>query len=175
MRATGAPDPRRRVVIARVGGFYGVRGWVRLKSFSRPRENVFNYVPWLLDDGTGEQAWMPADTGVAGRGLVVRLEGIDNREQASRLLNRDVRILRSQLPELPAGEYYQSDLIGLRVVNADGAELGTVADIIETGAQDVLVVTGSSRELIPFVTDRIVRSVDLEQQRISVDWDTAVK
>ena len=175
MGAVGARDPRRRVVIARISGCYGVRGWVRLKSYTRPMENVFSYVPWLLDDGTGEQARMPAETGVAGRGLVVRFEGFNDRDQAAGLVNRDVYILRNQLPELPDGEYYQSDLIGLRVVNTGGAELGTVTDIIETGAQDVLVVTGTGRELIPFVTGRVIRSVDLERQCVCVDWDAMVE
>jgi 16S rRNA processing protein RimM len=105
-----------------------------------------------------------------GKGLVASLEGIEDRDIARLLVGADIYIERDQLPSLPEGEYYWTDLLGLQVINRQGQSLGEVVEILETGANDVLVVKGESRELIPWVWGTYLLDVDLEAGRITVDW-----
>lgn len=163
-------DDRQKVLIGRISGLLGVRGWVRLWSWTRPRENLFEYAPWLIcmDDGWREfrvLEWRPH-----GKGLVARLQGIEDRDQAARLLQRDIMVPREQLPALEEG-WYWVDLVGLEVVTAEGEILGRVTSLMETGANDVLVVAGERQRLIPFTPGHAVREVDMQAGRIVVDWD----
>ena len=107
-----------------------------------------------------------------GKGVIARLQGVDSREGAAALSGMTVSVRREQLPRTAPGEYYWVDLIGLRVTTTDGAELGTVASLIETGANDVLVVAGARERLIPFLPERTVTCVDLEAGTLTVDWDS---
>jgi len=103
--------------------------------------------------------------------IVAKLAGIDDRDAALALRGRAIWIDRSQLPEPGPGEYYWADLLGIRVETAEGRPLGVVAAMMETGANDVMVVAGEKERLIPFVPGKYVLTVDLEQQRLVVDWD----
>lgn len=164
--------PDETLVVGRVVGVFGVRGWVKIESYTDPRENIANYGPWRIRRGAGEERLLtPEAVQPRGKGLVARLAGVDSREQAEALLYGEIRIRREQLPELPPGEYYWRDLIGLAVVNRHGEVLGRVETLLETGANDVLVVREGEREmLIPYLPDRVIDSVDLESGRIHVDW-----
>ena len=106
-----------------------------------------------------------------GKTLIARLPGLGDRDTARSLIDTEIAVYRDQLPEAANGEYYWSDLVGLSVVTVQGEELGTVERLIETGANDVLVVTGDRERLVPFVVGRYVKSVDLGAGRIEVDWD----
>ena len=104
--------------------------------------------------------------------IVARLEGIDDRDQAAALMGADILIRRSQLPDLPEGEYYWTDLEGLQVSNLQGEQLGRVQRLFETGANAVMVVNDSRRErLIPYVSGQYVVAVDLAAGTMRVDWD----
>lgn len=111
------------------------------------------------------------DGGWRGKTLAVKIAEVDTREAAAALIGCSIFVERSNLPELPANEYYWTDLIGLDVLTEDGISLGLVEDMMETGANDVLVVRGEVERLIPFVLEQIVKSVDLEQRRLVVDWE----
>ncbi|MDX1432665.1 MAG: ribosome maturation factor RimM [Gammaproteobacteria bacterium] len=162
---------QRRVVVGRVSGVFGVRGWVRVRSHTEPAERLLDYSPWLLE-GAGEPRRLAPEQGRPhGEGLVAKLAGIDDRDQAMALVGADISVAREQLPALAEGEYYWVDLIGLEVVNREGRSLGRVADLMATGANDVLRVTGERERLIPFVTHDVVLAVDLAAGRIDVDWD----
>lgn len=166
--ASGEPAPV--LTLGRVAGLYGVRGWVKVYSYSRPPEAILNYTPWLL---CRSGRWEPvhvAERRLAGRQVLARLEGVEDRDQARELLGRDIGIRLDQLPPLPEGEYYWVQLIGLRVRNLAGAELGRVDHLLETGANDVLVVLGERERLIPYIP-QVVREVDLERGVLQVDWD----
>jgi 16S rRNA processing protein RimM len=161
----------RRIVVGKIAGVYGVKGWVKVRSFTKPEENILDYAPWHLE-GVG----LAFDVRVLdgrkhGSGLITHLEGVTDRDQAARLVGREITVPRECLPELEAGEYYWTDLLGLRVVNLDGVEFGLVAQIMETGANDVLVVAGERERLIPYIQGQAVREVDLAAGRILVDWD----
>jgi 16S rRNA processing protein RimM len=166
-----APTETQRLVIGRINGLYGVRGWVKVYSYTDPITNILDYSPWQLWQ---HGAWhsVKLQQGQAhGKGIIAQLEGCFDRDQAARLLGAEIAILREHLPPPPPDEYYWSDLIGLTVVNQAEQTLGVVERLLETGAHDVLVVQGERERLIPFVLERIVLAVDLTARRIQVDWD----
>lgn len=148
-----------------------MNGWVKVYSYTEPRENILRYRPWYLGSGDDWQAYSLAEGRRHGKGVIARLSGCDDRDQAAALMNREIGVTREQLPETAPGEYYWQDLIGLQVVNLDGDRLGRVDSLIETGAHDVLVISGERERLIPFVMERIVADVDLQRGVIRVDWD----
>lgn len=157
----------RNVVVGRIVGVYGVRGWVRVQSYTSPAENVLDYAPWLVG---GRQ--MQVVTGRHhGAGLAVQLAGIADRDVASTLVGSEITVPRAQLPATAHGEYYWADLIGLRVVNLEGVELGRVDHLFETGANDVLVVRGDRERLIPYVPGQVVQEIRLDDGSMRVDWD----
>ena len=148
-----------------------MRGWVRVYSHTRPRENILRYSPWYVKRA-GEWRPMPLAGGRRhGKGVVARLEGCVDRDQARLLIGADIGLRREQLPELPEGEFYWADLEGLAVEDLKGRPLGRVDHLLETGANDVLVVRGERERLIPFVYGQVVLDVDLRAGRIRVDWD----
>ncbi len=165
----------RRVTLGRVAGVYGVKGWIRVHSYTRPADNILKYRRWWLRHCDGMEVQVLAAQ-AQGNGLVAHLgtaagEPIDDRDVAAGLVGAEIDVEREALPTLAAGQYYWADLLGLRVEGADGVALGTVTDVTSNGAQDVLVVHEGERErLIPFVSPQIVREVDLDQGRIVCEW-----
>jgi 16S rRNA processing protein RimM len=170
-RSASTAADESRVIVGQLVGVYGVRGWLRLKSFTDPIENIVEYAPWQV---RFRGQWRDVDVVAArahGKGLVVQLDGVDDRDAAAAWVGSDVAVARDALPRLSNDEYYWSDLIGLEVVTTGGATLGHVDSLLETGANDVLVVRGDRERLIPFLPDRVVRKVDLDARRIEVEWD----
>jgi 16S rRNA processing protein RimM len=161
----------RRVVVGKIAGVYGVKGWVKVRSYTEPKENILDYAPWRLEGGDTPIEVRVLAGKAHGAGIVAQLEAMTDRDQAARLVGREISVLRECLPNLPEGEFYWMDLVGLRVVNLEGAEFGRVVQIMETGANDVLVVAGDRERLIPFALGQAVRQVDLAGGRILVDWD----
>jgi 16S rRNA processing protein RimM len=159
------------VIVGRVVGIFGIKGWIKLDSYTDPRENIEQYSPWLLRTGDrwtlfGVEAFQPH-----GKGLIAKLEGIDSRDEAASLAGRDIGIRPDQLPPLAEGEYYWHELIGLTVINRPGEVLGRVESLLQTGANDVLVVRRDGRELlIPYVPGRFIDAVDRQRGEIRVDW-----
>jgi 16S rRNA processing protein RimM len=162
-------EPDRQVVIGRITGIFGVRGWVRVFSYTDPLANILRYGPWQLGAAGDSRAVL--DGQLHGKGVVAQLAGISDRDQARALIGLEIRVPRERFPAAPADEYYWSDLIGLEVVTLAGEVLGQVTELQQTGAHDVLVVTGERRRLLPFVMGRVIRTVDLASGRIVVDWD----
>ena len=164
----------RRVEVGRIVGLHGVRGGLKLESWTDPRAMIFQYRPWTLvwPDGT-EREFAGARGQVHGKGLLAELPGVEDRDGAQALVGTAVFIPRDALPPPPEGEYYWADLEGLDVVTSEGETLGRVSHLVATGANDVLVVRdGAGRErLLPFVIGHCVMEVDLATARIVVDWD----
>jgi 16S rRNA processing protein RimM len=157
------------VCVGHILGAQGIKGWVRVFSNTSPRENILNYSPWFIEQDEGLKS-----VGVSGRlqgkKLVARLNGIEDRNRAEALIGCRILIEAAQLPGLETGDYYWSDLIGLKVETLQGETLGIVSSMLETGADDVMVLSGDRERLIPFVMDEIVREVDLGERRMVVDW-----
>ena len=159
------------VVMGRIAGLYGVRGWVKVLSETEPRDNILGYSPWYLKLSGKWVQMEPAEGRIHGKGLVTRIDGYTDRDAAVHLVGAEIAVHRDQLPAAGKGEYYWSDLIGLKVVNAAGVELGQVDHLLETGANDVLVVKGERERLIPYTPGQAVVKVDLEAALLTVEWD----
>ncbi|HEY0178247.1 MAG TPA: ribosome maturation factor RimM [Dokdonella sp.] len=167
----GGADEK-RVLLGRIVGIHGVRGELKLESYTEPRTQIFRYRPWLMRSASGESTLDGGDGRAQGKGLVVRLPGIADRDAAAALVGAEIWVPRSALPAPEPGEYYWSDLEGLEVATIDGVPLGRVSHLLATGANDVLVVRDHERErLIPFLVGRFVTQVDLDGGRLTVDWD----
>lgn len=161
----------RRVVVGRVGGAFGVRGWTRIHSATDPPGNILDYRPWQIErDGR----WAEIDVAASkmqGAQVLVRFDGCSDREAAISLRGCALATDRSRLPEPDEGEFYWADLIGLSVFDRRGVSLGEVERFLETGANDVMVVVGGKgRRLIPFLFGDVVRSVEIDSGRIIVEW-----
>ena len=158
--------------LGKISGVHGVKGWLKVFSFTRPMEGILDYPHWLLSKaGQPPRAIKIAEGRKQGRGLVVRLAEIDNRTAAEMLIGLDIHIARSELPAVENGECYWRDLIGLSVQTQQGEMLGTIKQIMETGANDVLVVHGDRERLIPYVQEQVIKQIDLEKGLMIVDWD----
>src|SRR5687768_8776799 len=117
-------DETNPIVVGRIGGAYGLKGWVKIISFTEPREGILDYKPWLLQLN---KIWQPVKIlagRLQGKGLVVQFENCHKPEDIKGLVNTEIGIHHHQLPKLPVGEYYWAELIGLRVVNSMNLELG---------------------------------------------------
>lgn len=154
-----------------VNGVFGVKGWIKVYSYTRPRDGIFDYPTWTLDKNGVANPYQIKDFRGDGTGLCARLVGIDERTLAESLVGARIMIPSSQLPPTVVDEYYWRDLIGLKVENLAGVTFGKVAEVMETGANDVLVVDGDERRLIPFIGDTIIE-VNLEAGRIQVNWES---
>ncbi|MDX1480753.1 MAG: ribosome maturation factor RimM [Woeseiaceae bacterium] len=170
MVPAGDRTARAPVVLGEVAGVYGVRGWVRIRSYTVPPEGLLDYRECLLGGADGWRNAMIETGRRQGKGIVLHLAGIDDRDAAQALIGCEIAVPREALPEPGDGRYYWTDLEGLEVRHTDGCVLGYVDHLIGTGANDVLVVRGDRDRLIPFVTESVVREVDLDDGVIVVDW-----
>lgn len=159
------------VIVGSISGPYGLKGWVHVKSFTEPPENLARYRPWLVRE---RGQWMerePRSVRRHGQGLVASFPGVEDRDQAALLSGLELGVAREVLPPLDADEYYWRDLQGLNVIDQRGEPLGCVERLMDIGVHAVLVVSGAGREiLIPFVP-RHVEQVDLVSGRVLVNWD----
>jgi 16S rRNA processing protein RimM len=159
------------ISVGKISGVFGVKGWVKVFSFTDPRENILTYSPWLLKKGDQTKAVNVVDGQLQGKTIVAQLCGINDRDQAASLMGCDIFISRDQLPKTAKGEYYWSELIGLNVETVDGVQLGVVDSLLETGANDVIIVQGERERVIPFLQGQTIINVDLDAGKIIVDWD----
>ena len=163
----------RQVLLGRIVGVFGVEGWVKLHSFTEPRENIFRYKPWTLRGPAGESTVDTPQGRAQGKGVVARLCGVDDRDAAAALVGTEIWVPREALPRPRKGEYYWADLEGMAVRTVEGVDLGRVSHLFATGANDVMVVQGDRERLIPFVVGLQVVAVDVDARCIEVDWDPA--
>lgn len=155
-----------------VAGVFGIKGAVKVFSHTDPRENILHYSPWLLKKNNQEQSVKVVSGHRQGHSVVVSLDGVSDRNLAEELIGWEIWIRKEDLPKPDPGEYYWLDLIGLEVRNTEAVFLGRVDHLLETGANDVLVVVdGQIERLIPFVQPETVKSVDLSAGQMVVDWD----
>ena len=159
------------MILGRISGLFGVKGWVKVYSYTEPREAVLNYDRWLLSGKNGWQEATVAEGQRHGKTVIVRNNGYADRDQAAGLIGTEIGVPRDELPEADSDHYYWSDLEGLSVVHRDGTEIGKVDHLLETGANDVMVVKGETERLVPFVMDKVVLGVDLVKGEIRVDWE----
>ena len=159
------------VVLGRISAVFGIKGWLKIFSYTDPREDILEYRDCLLmRDGTWQSATI-AEGKRHSKTVIARLAGVNDREAAAAYIGADVAVPREQMPSPGEGHYYWSDLEGLKVMHRDGTELGKVAYLLATGANDVLVVKGDREILVPFIPDDVILGVDLAKGLINVDWE----
>jgi 16S rRNA processing protein RimM len=166
-------DQGRRILLGRVTGAFGVRGEAKLESWTEPRHAIFGYQPWILRDPQGNERELRGVRGKqVGKNLVATLPGVADRDAIEAMRGTEIYVPRSALPPPGPGEFYWVDLEGLRVVNVEGVDFGTVSHLFATGANDVLVARDGERErMIPFVQPQYVTGVDFDTGVVTVDWD----
>jgi 16S rRNA processing protein RimM len=164
-----------QILVGRVNGLFGVRGWLRVFSYSRPPAQLLNYNPVLLKNEAGIwQSFEVEDKQAFADGkLVLKLKGIDEREAARALMGQDISIMPTQLVRSD-DDVYWVDLIGCELANQQGQVIGNIIDMMETGANDVMRVkrTNGEVELVPFVMEVVVKRVDLSAKQVVVDWES---
>ena len=165
------------VTMARIGKPHGLKGWVRIHSYTEPKSNIGNYrIFHIRSESTPTEIEMD-QIKQQGNVLVAHFKGFDQPEQSQELVGLELKISKADLPSLQTGEFYWHQLQGLNVVNLEGRNLGVVARLMETGANDVLVVSPSENSidqverLIPYLPDSVVKSIDLKQEVIKVEWE----
>lgn len=161
------------IKLGHIAGVFGVKGWVKIYSHTTPRDNILTYSPWQLQKkGQPVQSYDVKQGQLHGKSLIAQLQDIVDRSQAEALIGASIYIQRTQLPQLSAQDYYWADLQGLQVYNLLGVHLGVVDYLIETGANDVLIVKqgNGDEHLIPYI-DAVIQQVDLQEKRLLVDWD----
>jgi 16S rRNA processing protein RimM len=159
-----------KVIIGRLGHSYGVKGWLKVHSFTDPPERILQYQPWQVQH---QQEWhfiKVVDFSCRHKTILAKLDGCDTPEMAKTYANDTIAVERDQLPALPQGEYYWADLIGLRVINQEGIDFGVVDSLFATGSNDVLVIKGDRQRLLPY-TNQVIQQVDLANGTLLVAWD----
>lgn len=169
--SSGAPGNPDRVIVGRITGPFGVRGWVKVMSFTDPPAQVLEFPLWRAEQVRGgSRELRHAEGRRHGKGFVVRIEGVTDRDAAIALAKPELWIERRELPALRPGEYYRADLIGFEVVNREGLRLGRVDHFLDLPANVVMVVDGERELWVPLGRERHF-AVDLQARRVIVDWD----
>lgn len=163
-------DSSQKVIIGRLGAAYGIKGWLHLISFTDPISNIFSYKNWQLKKN-GQTLPIRLEAHKAhGKGYVIKIRDINDRELAAQHKGLEITIDRSELPQPKNEEYYWSDLVGLSVSTTTGESLGVIDYLFETGANDVIVTKGDKQHFIPYI-DGVIISVDLSTNNMTVEWE----
>ena len=171
-------NKEKEVTLGKVGAVYGIKGWLKIHSFTGETEAILDYFPWSLKLGNKIKSVEITDWRKHNNGLIVKIANIDDRDDAQAFVGSEILTTEASLPKLLGDDFYWRDLIGMSVVTTNGYDLGTVSDMMETGANDVLVVKANLNDgfskkerLIPYLIEQVIKSVSLENKQICVDWD----
>lgn len=172
-----AAAANKRVVLAKIGRVHGIKGWLKLNSFTSPPANILTYAELHTEVDNAPRLLHIDDSRQQQKGLIVHFEGFDDPETSSSLTGCEIWVHKLDMPALEAGSFYWHELQGLQVTNLQGQLFGSVQRLMETGANDVLVVAPTAEScdtrerLIPFLPESVIVEVSLQEQRITVDWD----
>jgi len=168
------------VAVGKISRVHGVRGWLKIHSYTEPEANIIDYQPWWVSlPGGGYQALKIDDWRAADKGILVHVQGIDDRDAASCYCQRNIEVDPKAFAQPEAGELYWYQLQGLKVFcHQDGRRLplGRIVSLMSTGANDVLVVQGDKESidqrerLLPFL-DQYIERIDLEAGELDISWD----
>jgi 16S rRNA processing protein RimM len=165
-------DTSALIELGAVGAPFGVRGWVKLRSFTDPPDRLLQHRSLRLGSGGDWTVYRIEASGHSGGQLTAKFSGVNDRDQAQALRGAPICVPRSELPQRDDKDYYRADLIGCEVVNLAGARLGKVQHFIETPAQVLMVVRGEREFWVPAVPLHL-RRVDLQARQVVVDWSDA--
>ena len=155
-----------RILIGKVSGCFGVKGWLKIFSYSEPRNNITQYSSWIVNG----VVYKAIESKQNGKLIVAKLKGIDDKETAFTFIGQKIEIEKEQLISLDNDQYYWHDLVGLEVTNKQGVKFGTIKSLLETGAHDVAIIKGERERIIPYIMGQTILEVNLEQNSMLVDW-----
>jgi 16S rRNA processing protein RimM len=168
------------LVIGKIGAPYGVKGWVKIISYTHDLDGVFTYSPWLLGQEQEGTEYAVDQWRTHNKGLVAKLVGVEDRDGAESIKNLEISIKAEMLPELDNDDVYWRDLVSMQVITVQGYNLGVIKELFETGANDVMLVKanlndayGQKERMVPYLLDQVVKQVDRQAKTITVDWDPA--
>ncbi|SNC58558.1 ribosome maturation factor RimM [Sodalis endosymbiont of Henestaris halophilus] len=177
-RIAAQSKPAESVIVGKMGAVYGIRGWIRVYSFTEKSESIFNYRPWFITKEDKLHLIELESWKRHNRDWIIKIRNIKNRKEAILLTNFEIIIDASQLPHLDNGEYYWKDLLGCQIVTVNGDKLGEVVGFMETGSNDAMVVKTNQKDafgikelLIPFIDGQVIKNVDLTNHIINIDWN----
>jgi 16S rRNA processing protein RimM len=162
----------RYISVGKIGAPFGLDGALKIVSFTEQADDIFDFSPWYVNK---REQWVEVELegeALHGKYLVAKFVGCEERDDAQQWTNCEIAVKRSQLPELPSGQYYWSDLEGLTVKTVAGLTLGVIDEVMETGANPVLIIQGEKRHLVPYLLEKVVKEVNLASNYVIVDWDT---
>ena len=169
-----------KLVIGIIGAPYGVKGWVKITSHTHDLDGVFAYTPWLLGQVEEGNEYVVDQWRTHNKGLVAKLIGVDDRDDAERIKNLEISIKAEMLPELDDSDVYWRELVGMQVITDKGYNLGVIKELFETGANDVLLVKanlndafGQKERMVPYLLEQVIKQVDRQAKMVTVDWDPA--
>ena len=162
----------KKILVGKISNPHGIKGWVKVISFTDPIENILSYKQWIISDKETEKTYYLEDSRVQGNKIVIKLENVNNRNDAVLLKNLQIEVNRSDLPELDQNSYYWEDLADFNVIDIKGNHVGKVDSLFRTGSNDVLVIIDETkaRLLVPFIMEEGITYVDLAKELISIDW-----
>lgn len=172
-----AGDAAELVSLGRIAGPYGIKGWFKLVSHTQPRENILQYKNFTGSLNNRLRSLVMDEAKPHGKGLIAHISGFDTPEDIRLLIGTELMVPLSELPSLESDDYYWHQLIGLKVENRSGLLLGRIDSLLETGANDVLVVkpcegsVDKHQRLIPWLPDNVILKVDIDADRVLVDWE----
>ena len=165
-------NQEKQLHVGKISGVFGIKGWIKVFSFTGHREDILKYSPWLLKKNDSVKTVEVIVGQLQSKGVVAQLKGVNDRNEAEALIGWDIFIDYAKLPPAKHDEYYWSDLIGLQVEKTEGIVLGVIDSLLETGANDVIIVQGEERQhAIPFIRQHTILEVDLTARKMRVDWD----
>ena len=160
----------KKLLVWKINGFFGVQGWVKIFSYTKPRKNILEYQPWYFLDNETYKVIEITSGREQSKTIVAQVKGINNRDEALQLIGKDLYINKDRLPEIDNDAHYWHELTGFRVINKNEVDLGIVDYLVDTGSNHVLVTKGETEHWIPYIEPFLV-SVDKHKKVISVDWD----
>lgn len=166
---------KKKVLVGAIGKPYGIKGWIKVNSYTEPVSNILDYRPWYLEAPSKQPSFHYyieiVDSRIHGQQILVLLANCTTPESAYFYTNYKIYVEREKFFPLAKGEYYWTDLEGLKVYTCENTYLGIISAIFATGANDVLVIIDKKRHLVPFLLDKTIKSIDLENKTMIVDWD----
>lgn len=161
------------IQVGHIQGVFGIKGWLKVFSHCRPKEQILDYINWQLRSSSGIAEYQLQQGKLHSNGIVIKFKDINDRNQAELFKGSEIWVAKSELSDLNDDEFYWFQLEGLHVENIEGEVLGKVVRMMETGANDVMVVKDAAAKeeiLIPYVREQVIKQVNLETKTITVDW-----
>jgi len=162
----------KNVFVGKISSPHGIKGWVKVISYTDPLENILSYKEWFLPVEGSNKSFSIEDSRIQGKKIIAKLDGIEDRDSAEDLKNKEILVSRLEFPKLEKNTFYWNDLVDLSVMDKKGKQLGKVDSLFETGSNDVLVIVNENKErfLVPFIMDEVIKKVDLAKEFISIEW-----